>query len=303
MAEQRTEFEAAGHKLAIVKPTTEQSENATMEYNRVFSKALNSGALLREKLESYMEQQGLWDEEKQKKYNNIIAKLNKAEMQLNKGGIKLTEARQIAIDMRNDRLELQQLIAEKNSMDVNTAQGQAEQSRFNYLLVSCLVYSNNEKQQFYENVSDYLQKQSAGIGDGVGFIAAEKFGNVYFGLDSDYEQGLPENLFLKKWQFIDNDLHLVNKEGHPVDQEGRLVDESGRYVDNEGNYVDNDGNPLTEEGEYDFESEPFLDDDGNVLSDPDEVKEIASDEVEKPKKRGRPSKKKTETKKEQPQSV
>ena len=292
MAEQATTFKAGGHSLAIIKPTAQQNEDATMEYNRVFSKALNNGALLREKLQDHMERQGLWDKEKEKQYNDIIAKLNKAEIQLNKGGIKLAEAREIAIEMRKTRLELQQLIAEKNAMDVNTAQGQAEQARFNKLLVSCLVYSNDEK-PFYDDVSDYLQKQSIGS-DGVGYIAAEKFGNVYFGLDSDYENGLPENMFLKKWQFIDTDLQLINKEGHAIDQDGRLIDALGRFIDAEGNYVDRDGNPLNEEGSYDFKSQPFLDDEGNPLSDPDEV--------EKPKKRGRP-KKKAEAKEEEPQTA
>ncbi|SVB57552.1 uncharacterized protein METZ01_LOCUS210406 [marine metagenome] len=281
-----------------------------MEYNRVFSKALNNGALLREKLQDHMRQQNLWDDKKEKRYNDIIAKLNKAEISLKKGGIKLAEARKIAIEMRNTRLELQGLIAEKNAMDTNTAQGQAEQARFNKLLVTCLVYSNDENAPFYDDVSDYLKKQSGGS-DGVGFIAAEKFGNMYFGLDSDYEQGLPENVFMKKWQFIDEDLHLVNKEGHAVDQDGRLINDIGRFIDSDGNYVDKYGNPLDEEGDYAFESQPFLDDDGNALSDPDKIEEVASDEVEespsdkekKTKKRGRPSKKKVDSKEEQPQTV
>ena len=300
MADITTEFEAGGHKLAIAKPTAQQNEDASMEYNRVFSKALNNGALLREKLEVHMRQQNLWDDVKEKEYSDIIARLNNAEMRLNKGGIKLSKARQIAIEMRNTRGELQQLIAEKNSMDVNTAQGQAEQARFNQLLVSCLVYSDSEK-PFYQSVDDYLEKQSAG-NDKVGFVGAEKFGNVYFGLDSDYEKGLPENQFLKKWQFIDQKLHLVNKEGHPIDEEGRLVDDAGRFIDDKGSFVDRDGNPLTEDGEYDFKSEPFLDDDGKELDDPDEVAKSDSEE-DKPKKRGRPSKKKTEveTEEEEPQ--
>ena len=305
MSETSNTFTAGEHDLTIIKPDATQSEEATMEYNRVFSKALNNGALLREKLQDHMRQQNLWDDEKEKKYNNIIAKLNKAEIKLKKGGIKLVKARQIALEMRETRAELQQLIAEKNAMDVNTAQGQAEQARFNKLLVTCLVYSNDEKTPFYEDVSDYLKKQSGG-NDGVGFIAAEKFGNIYFGLDTDYEKGLPENVFLKKWQFIDKDLHLVNKEGHAVDQDGRLIDETGRYIDGEGNYVDKYGNPLDAEGDYAFEGQPFLDDEGNELPDPEkenEVEESASDEAETPKKRGRPSKKKVETEAEQPQTV
>lgn len=287
------EFTVGKEQLCILNPTAAQNENATMEYNRVFSKALQSGALLREKLESHMRQQELWDDVKEKEYSDKINQLNNIEIKLNKGGIKLSDARELAIEMREVRGELQTLIAGKNAMDVNTAQGQAEQARFNYLLVSCLVYKDGEV--YYTNVNDYLEKQTTGH-DPVGYEAAEKFGNMYFGLDSEYEQGLPENIFLKKWQFIDKELRLINKEGHTVDDEGRLVDKFGRYINKEGDFVDRDGNPLNEEGEYDFDSQPFLDDDGKPLDDPDaEVAEAEAEDEEKPKKKaGRPKKEKAD---------
>jgi hypothetical protein len=262
----------------IKQPSAKDSENATMEYNRVFSKALNSGALLREKLEQHMRNQDLWNDAKQKEYDDLIGDLNQSEMKLKKGAIKLSEARNIALDMRRTRVQLQELVAERNRADVNTAQGQAENARFNYLLTCCLVYKDSDK-VVYPTVEEYLEKQADGT-DAVGLIAAEKFGNLYFGLANDYEKGLPENQFLKKWQFVDDELRLVNKQGQWVDTDGKLIDEFGRYVNEDGKFIDADGNPLTEAGDYDFDTEPFLDDDGNPLEEPGEKK-----------KKGRPKKK------------
>ena len=65
-------FTVGDVNLSILNPTAQQHEDGTMEYNRVFSKALQSGALLREKLEVHMRQQNLWDDKKEKEYIEIV---------------------------------------------------------------------------------------------------------------------------------------------------------------------------------------------------------------------------------------
>ena len=79
---------------------------------------------------------------------------------------------------------------------------------------------------------------------------------------------------MKKFDFINDDLHLVNDDGHTVDREGRLVNEDGRFIDKDGNFVDKEGTPINEEGEYIIETKPFLDDDGNelIIEDKEEPK-------------------------------
>ena len=272
-------FEVNDTEYAIVRPNAKQSENASMEYNRVFGLALKNGALLRESLEKFMREQNLWDDEKEKTYTSLLSQINEKEKKLALGGIKLSEAREMALDMKGLRLALQSLISERNSLDVNTAQGQAENARFNYLLVQCLVY-NDSGRQVYASVTEYQDKQVNG--DPVGVKGAEEFANMYFGLAKDYDKGLPENKFLKKFNFVDEELRLINKDGRLVDYNGKLVDENGRYIDEDGNFVNFDGEPMTEEGDYAFEPQPFLDDDGKPLDD---------EGKEKPKpKRGRPKK-------------
>ena len=299
-------FDFEGKSYAVLNPTAKMNEDAGMEYNRIFSKALLSGALLRERLDQFMREQGLWDDKKEKAYVNFLKKLSEKEKSLKSGGIKLSEARQIALEMRTIRGALQTLIAEKNTLDTNTAQGQAENARFNNLLVSCLVY-NDTGQQVFEDVDEYSSDES-----GLSVAAAERFANMYFGLDKNYEKNLPENKFLVDYNFADEENRLINSEGNLVDFEGRLINEDGRYIDEEGNFIDVDGNRVTEEGEYVIEFKPFLDDDGNPVAsseDEEEASEEAESETEekvesevepkaesKPKRRGRPKKKKEEEK-------
>ena len=284
-------FNIDGKKYTVVRPDSQLNEDASMEYNRVFSKALDNGALLREKLESYMRAQNLWDDKKEEEYNKLLTELNDGEMKLKKGGIKLSDGRNVGLEMRRVRNKLQMLIAKKNSLDINTAQGQAEQARFNYLLVGCIL--DEEGNKVYKSVSDYLDSSTGSI-DEVAFSAAEKFGNLYFGLDSDYDKGLPENQFLRHWNFVDEKLRLVNKEGKLVDEDGKLIDDYGRYIDSEGNFIDVDGNPLDEEGAYNFATQPFLDDDGNPIIENKEADTADAEVVEAIKPKKLPAKKKKE---------
>ena len=291
-ADNKRVFEVDGKKYAVIRPTSKHTEDATMEYNRVFSKALQNGALLRERLDQFMRQQKLWDDDRETQYTELLEQINDREKKLSQGGIKLSEAKQMALEMRGIRAALQALISQRNALDVNTAQGQAENARFNFLLAACLVY-NDSGQRIYSDVEDYSEKQANG--DAVGVVGAEHFANMYFGLEKDYEKKLPENKFLQDYKFVNDELQLINEDGHTVDWEGKLVDEYGKYVNEKGEHVDYDGNPLSDDGQYSFESKPFLDDDGKPIGEKSEKKtkkqEEASDEKTEPKKRrGRPKK-------------
>jgi len=52
-------------KFSITEASLQQQNEATKVYNRAFRDALESGALLRNKLEDYMRTQGMWNDEKQ----------------------------------------------------------------------------------------------------------------------------------------------------------------------------------------------------------------------------------------------
>ena len=285
MSKKTNVFKVGNREYAIMRPTAKINEDATMEYNRVFSKALQNGALLRESLEKYMREQKLWDDERETKYVDILRKIHDNETVLRKGGIKLSDAKTVALDTRGLRAALQSLIAEKNTLDVNTAQGQAENARFNYLMISCLVY-NDTGETVYQSIDEY---NSADPSDGVAAAAAENFASMYFGLDDNYEGNLPENRFLKKWKFSDDSGDLIDQEGRKVDFLGRLVDDEGRYINEDGKWVDVDGNLVDEEGNIVVDEQPFLDDEGKPVGG-EEGKDM---EGKTKKRRGRP--KKTET--------
>jgi len=296
-------FDSEGKEktVYIVSPSPAISREAQMEYNRSFKDAIQSGALLKQKLQSVMEEQDIWNEEKQERYEEILQNVMEKELKLKTGGIALSEAKQIALQIRDLRIEFRELIAERNSMDSMTAEGQADNARFTYLGYACLV--NEEGQRVFKSFSHYQENET----EPYVIQAARELAQVLYGLDSDYEKNLEENKFLQDYDFVDEDLRWIDKEGRYVDIDGRLIDEDGRFIDEKGNRIDRDGRPLTEEGDYKLEFQPFLDEKGQpiIKQEDKETEEIAEDsseededqeevsEVKEEKKttRGRPRKK------------
>jgi hypothetical protein len=254
----------------------QDQREATKIYNQTFSEALKARAVVRAKLDDILVEQGLWDATKQAQFTKYQSDILDGEKKLAKGGISLSEAKNVALDMRKNRAELRDLIAVKTNLDTHTAEGQADNARFNYLVSVCTVY-NDSKEQYFKNYEEYLNRSS----DPVAILAAQNLAGMLYGLENDYEDKLPENKFLKQYKFVDDKLRLVNKEGKLVDEKGRYVDENGRFINEKGEFIDKDGNLVDLDGDYVVEFKPFLDDEGNpvVLETKKETKdEEATDE-------------------------
>lgn len=247
-------------ELAIQTPSMQDQREASKVYNQTFSDALKAKAVVRAKLDDLLVDQGLWDTDKQSEFNKLQSVILENERKLAKGGIPLSEAKNVALDTRQAREKMRDLISVKTNLDVHTAEGQADNARFNYLVSACTVYKDT-KQKYFNSLDDYLNRST----EEVALKAAQTLANMLYGLDNDYESTLPENKFLKQYKFVDSKLRLINKEGRLVDNEGRLIDESGRFIDKDGNFVDKFGNPVDKDGEYIVESLPFLDDDGKPI--------------------------------------
>ena len=247
--------------IDVLRPNAKHLRTAQMEYNKAFRDALESGALLRQKLDQYMTSQGLWNEEKEKKYQEINKEILELERRLKGGGIKLRSAKRLAIKMREKRDEFRELISERTAMDGNTAEGQADNARFNSLLIQCLVEEDTDDPLF-----DTLESYDKKAAEPYVIFGAGQLAQMMYNLDPDYDNNLPENKFLRDYKFADKSNRLINKEGNLVDEDGRLINEDGRFINESGGFVDIDGNPLDEDGDYLLETKPFLDDEGNPVT-------------------------------------
>jgi hypothetical protein len=264
--------EGQTREFVVRSPSVQDQKEASKIYNQEFSDAIKAKAVVRAKIDDLLKEQGLWDDTKQLKLGELQNKLLDSERKLAKGGIPLSEARQVALDMKKVRDDIRDLISVRTALDNHTAEGQADNARFNYLVSACTVYKDSNNKYFI-NLEDYLNKST----DEVAIKAAQALANMIYGLDNDYESGLPENKFLKQFKFVDDKLRLINKEGKLVDGENRLIDENGRYIDKDGNFVDKYGYRVDDAGEYVVDHQPFLDDNGQPI-----VEEKAKDESKPP---------------------
>jgi hypothetical protein len=256
-------------EFLIKSPTLADQREAQKVYNQAFSDAVKSGCIVRARMDDLLKEQGLWDDNKQQRLNTLQQQLMDNEKTLAKGGISIKTAKEVAISMKKLREEIRELISVRTNLDNHTAEGQADNARFNYLIASCLVY-NTTKEKYFKSYEEYLARAA----EPVAIKSAQVLANMLYGLDNDYEKKLPENKFLIKYKFVNDDLRFVNKEGKLVDFEGRLVDVDGRFINGDGKYVDKDGNLVDENGDYITDFRPFLDDDGKpILEDTGETKQ------------------------------
>jgi hypothetical protein len=256
----KTTVDGVEKEFLVKTPSLTDQREAQKIYNQAFTDAIKSKSVVRAKLDDLLEDQGLWNDEKQAKFTLLQRELLEGEKKLAKGGFSLNEAKDLAIKMKGVRDEIRELISVRTSLDNHSAEGQADNARFNYLVSVCVVY-NDTKQTYFTNMEDYLNRST----DSVGLLGAQNLANMLYGLDNDYETNLPENKFLKQYKFVDDQLRFINKEGKLVDKDDKLVDENGRFVNETGAFVDKNGNLVDLEGDYIIEFHPFLDDEGKPV--------------------------------------
>ena len=250
--------------LAVVKPSVKDYQEAKKIQNITFSNCLNSNTIVRSKMDDVLRAQGLWNDEKAAELQGLQKQSLEKEKALAKGGIKLSAARAIALEIKRLRSEIFGMLSARTAMDVNSAEGQADAEQFNCLVSSCVVY-NDSKKRYFASYEDYLNNNTNKVAiQGANILAQD-----LYGVDDNYEKGLVENRFLTKFGFMDDELRLVNEEGDFVDIDGNKVDEEGYLVNAQGKRVDKDGVLVDEDGDYLVEASPFLEDDGSEVADND----------------------------------
>ena len=274
--------------VSVRSPSLQDQREGQKVYNQAFTDAIKSKSVVRAKMEDVLTEQGLWDNQKQARLAELQQELLESERRLAQGGISLKEAKDVAMKMKETRDEIRELIGSRSSLDNHSAEGQADNAKFNYLVSACVVY-NDTKQPVFKNMEEYLNRAT----ESVAIQGAQNLANMLYGLDSDYENNLPENKFLKKYKFIDEKLRLIDKQGRLVDEEGRLIDNNGRFISESGEFVDKFGNKVDLDGNYIVDFKPFLDDDGNPVPEEEVKNEVKppepSPKVEEPVKEPEPA--------------
>lgn len=238
--------------IEVRQPNNNVIKAAERYKSKVWNESIQDGVLTKKELAVIMKKRKIWDEAKDEEESKITAEIVALEKELYRGKDgkvpKVSEGRDIAIQIRKKRLELRDLIAERIGLEDNTADSLADNARFDYLVATCTYYSDGNR--VYKDFDEYNNKSA----DEIAFAAAELLGQMMYNLDSSFEKNLPENKFLSKFQLINDDLSLIdpNNPEHLIDIKGRRIDNDGYLLDENGNRVDQEGNAVTADGDYEM---------------------------------------------------
>lgn len=250
-------------QLAVIRPTNRVNQEANMAYNLKMASLIRSGSqnnsnrlLLRAELEEYLNKMGIWTLQDALDVEKLALEIRAHELMLKKGGIKLSEGRSLALQMAEKRQLIMEKHAKRQQFDSATVESQAENFRFEFLLVKCLV-SVDTGIPILKNHNEYIERQDeAALIDGAKILA-----NMIYGLDINIHDNMFEMKWLKDAQMIDDDGRYVRADGNMTDRDGRLVNKDGRYITKDGQMVDTFGRPVDEHGNLLVDiSEPFIDD-------------------------------------------
>jgi hypothetical protein len=251
-------------KLYVKKPSNTLMSASQRIGAKVWTDCVREGIMTKKELEKFMNAQGVWDKDKDEKQKSITDAIFSLEKQLYVGGkngkLRASEGKRIAIEMRKKRNELRDLISDRLALEQNTAESISDNSKFDFLVANCAYYENGNK--VYNDLEDY-QKRSD---DEIGYAAATTLAGMLYSVDKDFESKLPENKFLKMFNYVDENLSLVNEKGETVDLEGRRIDKQGYYINSDGQRTDKDGNILDDSGNY-IPSITYLDDNDQAIEE------------------------------------
>jgi hypothetical protein len=261
-------------KLVVKRPSSALISQAQRVGAKAWTDCVREGIMTKKELEKFMKEQGIWDEGKDEEQRKVVQEISDLEKRLYVSGnggkkLKASEGKDIAIQMRIKRNELRDLIAEKMSLEQNTAESISDNVRFDYLVAHSAFYENGQK--VYNSLDDYKERSD----DQIAFSAASALAGMMYAVDKDFEAKQPENKFLKMFHFVNEDLSLVNDKGETVDTQGRRIDKNGYWLNEDGKRVDKDGNVLDENGNY-IPSVVYVDDQDK------EIKPEETEEAEKP---------------------
>lgn len=275
------EFENGGTKYLLLRPTVKQQQVANKLRSQTFNEALSNGDLLRDQLDAALRKKGEWNNDREREYQELRDEIVEYEHTLKKGGIKLSRAKELALEMADKRERMVDMLSSRTELDNNTCEGQADAARFNALFAECLVYEETREKYFPGGVDEYM----AAANDAVAIKGATEFYYFLSGSES-LDDSLPETQFLKKFKFVDVKNRLIDDNGKLINRDGKHISDDGKFIKWTGDgeddfiYVDSKGRSVTEEGEYDLEASPFLDDDGQPIV-------LESEKPEKPKRKTR----------------
>lgn len=252
--------------LAIRQPSGSDRVESEKVWNKVWAEAIEKfKSPVRAQIPQLLKERGLWSDADDERIRELEKELGLHGKRLLEGGKNFgsfEEAKEEALLARQKREEFYTLAMRRGSLDNNTAEGQADLAKISYLVSVCTVYNNVSNTPYFKNLNDFYARSA----EEASSKAVSEYMEFVNGVDYKFEKSYPENVFLRKYGLVNDELQLINEKGQLVNSKGELVNKFGQRVNEDGALVNINGDPIDEDGNLIIpDSTPFFDKDGNVI--------------------------------------
>jgi len=209
------EFTIEGKTYFLKNPTNNSvlESEANMYSARVFAKLVKAKDddgehmyIMRSQLEDFLKSVGVYSQDELNSIMEINKEIGELEAKIKNGG-DLKEGTEAAIKLKNLRLSLLILLTRKFEYDKYTVEHNVENAKFDFLITKCIL--NEEKKPVFESVDDYKENEELRV-DMRPMI--EALAEMTSSFDSQFEEKLPENQFLKKYKLCDDQFNVLEED-------------------------------------------------------------------------------------------
>lgn len=236
-------------KYVVKRPTNDIIRLADRHRAKVWHSCVMDDIPTKQSLRKQLADKGLWSDKESDKEKVLRKEIGDLEGELYRGDGSgevrtIDEGKHLAINIRKKRMELTRHLASISEFERNCADSLANNARFDFLVSQCVF--TEDGQRVYKDLADYDLRAT----EPAGYTCAEALAIMLHGIDSEFEESLPENKWLIDQGLVNKELSLVDEEGNLVDENGRRISEDLWYLDENGNKVDSRGNERDEKGNY-----------------------------------------------------
>mgnify|MGYP001180637046 CR=1 FL=1 len=147
-------------EIYVQKPSNDTMKKADRHKSKIWNQCIQDEILTKKELAVLMRKRGIWDDKKDKEEEEITKAIVQLEKELYQGKNgkkpKVSEGRDIAVEIRRKRSDLRDLIAERIGLEENTADSLADNARFDYLVSQCTFYKDGKP--VYKDYDEYNNK-------------------------------------------------------------------------------------------------------------------------------------------------
>lgn len=240
-----TERDGAKFELGIKQPSFQEIDEANSIYSSKVAELIrekgNKKLLLRQEVESFLRENNIWTDKDEQRIDALQKDIDSLLNKLRKGGEKAINGRKYCIQIKDKRQEIVDLWRKRQSIDNSTIESAAEADKLDYLIYLSTVDKEGKKHwESFEDLQEAKDTVAYAKASGAAF-------EVFLGIDRNIEKNLPENKWLKRYSFLDDSMHYVDrKSGVRVDRDYKpLVDvDTFKEIEEEKPFLDDDETPI-----------------------------------------------------------